>query len=126
MSKYSFYFQLTLLSVFAAVILYLINQAPRFQSYSDLSWISLAFFIGLSIAMFLAGFRATKSENKHNFTNVVMGFTIGKLMLSALIILVYFKLAEPETRLFVIPFFCIYFIYTVFETYFMTRLGRMG
>ena len=126
MSQRSFYLQLALISGFAAVGLFLINRLPVFHAYSDLSWISLAFFVGLSIAMFYTGHRAAFSSNKHNFTNTVLGFTIGKIFLSVIIILLYFKLAEPETKFFILPFFGVYLIFTIFESYFMTRLGKMN
>lgn len=126
MSQGRFFLLLTILSVGTATGIFFFHQLPRFQSYDDLSWMAFGFFILLSVAMYYGGRSAAKSINKHNFTNAVIGFTIGKMMFSILIILAYLKLAEPEDRLFILPFFAIYFIYTIFETYFMTRLGKMN
>lgn len=124
MSQGRFYLQLILLSLLVAIALYFLHQLPQLQAYSLLSWISLVFFIVLSAIMYRVGYQAAVSDNKHHFTNTVMGFTIGKMMIAILIILGYLKLAEPETKLFVLPFFGIYLIYTIFETYFMIRLGK--
>lgn len=126
MSQGRFFLHLIILSFIVTLGLYYFHQLPRFHPYSGLSWLSLAFFNMLSIFMYYTGHRAAQSTNKHHFTNVVMGFTIGKMMISILIILGYLKLAEPDDRLFILPFFGIYLIYTIFETYFLTRLGKMN
>jgi hypothetical protein len=125
MSQRRFYLQLILLSLAVAIALYFLHLLPQLAAYAGLSWISLVFFIVLSVVMYEVGSQAATSDNKHNFTNTVIGFTIGKMMIAILIILGYLKLAEPETKLFVLPFFGIYLIYTIFETYFMIRLGKM-
>ncbi len=126
MTPRQFFQQLSLLSAVTAVALYFVNQLPAFQADAGFSWLSVLFFILLSIAMYYAGRRSALSENKHHFTNTIMGFTMGKMMLSILLILGYLKLAEPTTKLFILPFFGVYLIYTIFETYFMTRLARMS
>lgn len=126
MNQRSFYFSLALVSSLTALGLYLVHRFPPFQAHATLSLIGLAFFIGLSTAMYYFGLSAARSENKHNFTNVVMGFTVVKMMISALVVLAYFKIAMPGDKLFILPFFGVYLIYTIFETYFMTRLGRLN
>ena len=32
--------------------------------------------------------------------------------------------AGPETKNFTLPFFLVYYIFTIFETYFMVKLGQ--
>ena len=72
-----FFFQLFILSALVALGLYFLNQLPQLQADAPLSWISLVGFIGLSVFMYYTGKRSAKSENKNDFTNVVLGFTIG-------------------------------------------------
>ena len=126
MSQRSFFVQLGMLSFGAAILLFFLNCLPQLQAYSSLSWISLAAFAGLCILMYQAGYRAAMSDNKNDFTNAVLGFTVGKMFLAILVILGYSLLAQPPDKLFIIPFFAIYLIYTIFETYFMMKLGRMN
>lgn len=126
MDQRSFFIQLGLLSLGAAILLFFLNRLPQLQAYSTLSWISLAAFVGLSILMYLAGRRAAESDNKNDFTNAVVGFTAGKMFLAILVLLGYSQLAQPPDKLFIIPFFAVYLIYTIFETYFMMKLGRMS
>jgi len=125
MSRRSFYLQLILISLGTGIGIFLLNQFRELSEHQTLSWISLGFFILLSIVMYNMGIAAAKSDNKNQFTNVVMGITFFKMMLSLLLILAYNKLVEPDTKLFILPFFGIYLIYTIFEVWFMTKLGRI-
>ncbi|MCB0583734.1 MAG: hypothetical protein KDD06_00160 [Phaeodactylibacter sp.] len=126
MSQRSFFIQLGALSLVTAILIFFLNSLPRLQAYSLLSWISLGAFIALCILMYLAGYRAALSDNKNDFTNAVLVFTVGKMFLAILVIFGYSQLANPPDKLFIIPFFAIYLIYTIFETYFMMKLGRMN
>lgn len=126
MSRRNFYLQLGILSAATVVGIFLLNKYTSLSAYQDLSWISVVFFLTLTVIMYNLGLSATRSDNKNQFTNVVMGFTFFKMMLSLLIVISYNKLAEPDTKLFVIPFFGIYIVYTLFEVWFMTKLGRMN
>lgn len=125
MSQRQFLIQLGLLSLSVAILVFFLNRLPQLQSSSFLSWASLAAFIAMSVVMFFAGSRAARSDNKNDFTNAVLGFTVGKMFLAILVIFGYSQLAQPADKLFIIPFFSIYLIYTIFETYFMMKLGRM-
>ncbi|MCB0546336.1 MAG: hypothetical protein KDD19_02055 [Phaeodactylibacter sp.] len=126
MSQRSFFIQLGALSLVTAILLYFLNRQPQLQAYSALSWISLGAFVSLSVLMYLAGYRAAMSENKNDFTNAILGFTVAKMFLAILVLIGYTQLARPQDKLFIIPFFGIYLIYTIFETYFMMKLGRMN
>ena len=126
MSQRSFFIQLSVLSLSTAILLFFLNRIPQLQAYSALSWISLAAFVALCILMYLAGHRAAMSDNKNDFSNAVLGFTAGKMFLAIFVIFGYIQLAQPPDKLFIIPFFAIYLIYTIFETYFMMKLGRMN
>ena len=125
MEPKTFFPQLLVLSVVVATILFFLNRMPQLQNDAPLSWLSLFLFILLSILMYYIGKRSSTSENKNDFTNAVLGFTVWKMFLAILVIFRYSQLAQPADKLFIIPFFSIYLIYTIFETYFMMKLGRM-
>lgn len=65
------------------------------------------------------------NRNKNDFSRLVLGFTGFKMMFSVALVFIYQAVAEPTSRWFVIPFLIIYILYTIFETYFLMRLGRM-
>lgn len=124
MENSNFFKQLTFISLPTAAIVYLVHQIPILKPHALLGWISLLFFIGLSIFMFFVGRKAAASENKNNFTNVFLIFLMLKLFLCAGLMIGYLKILEPETKLFVLPFFGLYIIYTVFEVLFLIKLGQ--
>ena len=125
MNKGLFFKQLGIVTILAAVALFFLNQSTLFHNYQLLAWLSLAFFIALSLLMYIAGYKAAQSANKNDFTNVVLGSVMGKMLLSVLIIVVFNKWTEPADKFFLVPFFLNYLIFTIFETYVMMRLGRM-
>ena len=125
MAKRSFYKQLLGLSVGIAALLFSLNFIPLFQADISVSWISWFFFISFTIGVFYFAEKAALSANPHTFTSVIMGVVIGKMFFSIIIILLYVKLANPTSRYFLLPFFAIYFSFTIFELHFMTKLGKI-
>jgi len=112
------------LALFVLVILtgYFAPLAP----YQDIFFISILFFVVFSIITYGLAHTAAHSSNKFAFTHVTFLFLFGKLFFSVLILIVYKKIAQPETDLFVLPFFLVYLCYTAFETGFMMKLGRIS
>ncbi len=80
------------------------------------------------MALATAGFyflslKALKSTNKMAFIQLVMFNVIFKIVGFMVIAAVYFKLAHPQQKFFIVPFLIIYFIYTIFETIFIYNLA---
>ena len=125
MTKRSFFTRLGGLSIGVAALLISLSFIPLFQKDISISWVSWLFFIIFTVVVFFVSESAALSANPHNFTTVIMGVVIGKMFFSVLIILMYVKMMNPETRYFLIPFFIIYFAFTIFELQFMTKLGKM-
>ena len=124
MSSKSFFINLSVTTVFAAAFVYGVSFFPAIEPYKLLGWGSLIFFILWSVLMYIISRKAARHENKNVFTNAILGFTFAKLFISAGIVYAYFRMTEPESRLFLIPFFGVYLIYTIFETQFMMKLGK--
>ena len=78
----------------------------------------------LTLAMFLLGGATAKNKDTNLFTGVVLGFTFGKIFLSFLIVVGYHQLAQPTSKIFLLPFFIVYLIFTIFETYLMMQIGQ--
>ena len=124
MSRNKFFYSLFLITGLTAAILFFLHRLPALQSSANISWISLSAFVLLSLGMYFMAESAAKSKNKNTFTSVVLMSTMVKMFLAILIIVVYIKVVAPDSRLFVLPFLGIYFIFTIFETYFMMKLGK--
>ncbi len=119
---------LTLLAATTAIVvllnLFLQQFFTTFVQYNSVIWWSLSLFIPLSIGMFFFGDKASKSENKLLFHNLIIITIFAKMFLSVFVLLIYKKICHPETKNFTLPFFLVYFIFTIFETYFMVKLGQ--
>ena len=78
----------------------------------------------LTLGMFFVGNITSKSSNKGLFTAMVMGFTFGKIFLSLFVVIGYHQIGQPASKIFLLPFFIVYLIFTVFETYLMMQIGQ--
>jgi len=125
MSKKNFFKQLGIGSAILIICLYFIHQLPVFQGFFDFSMISIVLFIIFCIGMYFFGYSAAVSTNKSAFTGIVLISIFGKMLFSIILIVVYSKLREPETRMFLLPFIVVYLYYTAFETYFLMKLGKL-
>ncbi len=125
MSSRSFLTQLLILSIACAALLFGLHRLPALADDYPLGVVSLLFFVALSAVMFFLGRYTARLANRNMFTNVILGFTMLKMILSAVIVLGYWFLVEPASKLFVLPFFLVYLVYTCFEIYFMIRLSRL-
>jgi hypothetical protein len=80
-------------------------------------------FVLICTALFFLGRRSAGAENKMLFSNVFLGATLVKMLLCGVLVVGYAILGEPESKLFIVPFFWLYAVYTAFEVYFLMRLS---
>lgn len=113
-----------LLSTFMAVILYNLKNIVLFAENALLSWVSYFFFLLFTLIVYYGAKITAKSSNKQIFSQFFLVATFLKMLVSLTIVLIYYSIIKPESQYFIIPFFFIYICYTVFEVYFMTKLGN--
>lgn len=119
-----FFKQLFLFSTFVAVLVGLGSFIPTLRPYQDFSWMSFAFYVLLSIAIYWAANLGAKSSNKALFNNLLLVFMGGKMFLSLILLSLYYFLTQPTSKIFVLPFLVIYFLYSIFEVYFLIKLAK--
>ena len=125
MSTNHFFKLLFVISLGVSLISLLLEQFfTTFQLYNSVTWWSLGIFIPLSIGMFLSGQRAARSTNKYFFSNLIMPLTFIKMFVAVAGLVVYKKIYHPETKFFLLPFFFVYVVFTIFETFFMVKLAK--
>lgn len=125
MSDQKFMGRLSLLTFGVAITIASLHFLPSLAPYQDLGWLSMAVFTILCLLMYRFGKAAIQHENKSRFTLLFMSFTGLKMFLAVLLIGIYYKVDMPSSKLFIVPFFAIYAVYTVFEVWFMTRLAKL-
>ncbi len=95
-----------------------------FQAHSSIAWWSLILFVVISGFMYGVGQIAAASPNKQLFNTVVIAFVFLKMTFSIVMLMVYKNNFHPEGKTFLVPFFLAYFVFTIFETYFMMQLTK--
>lgn len=115
-----------LTAIVVSVIAYfgLISFFPSF-TYTDLTIIAIAMFSAISVMIFYLANRAIKSDNKYSFLNIVVMNLFIKIMLSFIVVVTYVKMTNPEDKWYLIPFTMIYLIFTIFETYFLSKAAKV-
>jgi len=116
--------QLVLVSVVSIMVILALGQFAAVAPFIDLAWWSMVIFTLLNVVMYGWSYQISKNNQKHQFVNVFMSFTFFKLFSSFGLVAFYFFKTGPNSKLFVLPFFAIYLVYTIFEVYFMTKLSN--
>lgn len=70
-----------------------------------------------SLLTYLTSKKLEQSENRSSLLSLTFSNMLLKILLTAVVILIYYKFGQPESGLFVIPFIIIYIGFTVFEVY---------
>ena len=89
------------------------------------SLLTLALFLGVSVAIFFLGRRSAGAKNRMLFGNVFLAATIAKMFLCGMLVVGYVLLGEPGSKLFILPFFWLYLVFTGFEVYFLMKLSAI-
>jgi hypothetical protein len=118
-----FLYQLILVSLGAAAILFGIHFIPAMRPYDDFSIYCILFFVIFCQFIFLLGKIAVSSNNVNLFNFLIMALMFFKIIFSIAFIFIYKQNKEPETAFYIIPFLIVYIIYTIFEVYFMSKVG---
>lgn len=125
METSSFFSQLIRVSFMVTLLQYaIIYFFPKMADYNTLFWLSQLFFVLLSLISFRGAKHFVRLSNKNAFSQFIMMLILGRLFLSIAVIVGYFKLFHPDSKLFLVPFFMVYIFYTVFEVLFLSAIGR--
>ena len=125
MNHKNFFLQLTIISLISFLLLFFLNKLPQFAPFQTFSYLSCIAFILFSAFMYFLAYRAALSSDKNLFLQQVLLTTSAKMALCIFVIVGYFKLAEPSSKMYAIPFLIVYLIFTIFETYFMMKLSKV-
>jgi hypothetical protein len=124
MKHQDFFRQILLISFILGLVLLGFYQLEVLQPYQLLGWVSMGYFFGISLLIYFLAQGMVKNANPHAFIRMVMGFVLFKLMLSVAVVVVYFEKTAPTSKYFILPFFLVYLVYTIFETYFLMKISK--
>ncbi len=106
--------------------LLLLSKVLSMHDHKLLGWLGLVFFIVLSIVIFMMGKAKAGSKDSNAFTRLIMYNLMIKMFSSVCIVFIYYVVTKPMEKLFIIPFVFIYFLFTIFEVFFLTRLSSQS
>lgn len=89
-----------------------------------LSYWSICFFTVFCIVFFIWGKNLSKSKNLFRFNEVIVFSTLSKMLFSIIMLGAFKKIFQPNSKYVILPFIVIYLVYTIFETYFLTKLAK--
>lgn len=102
----------------------LVHFFPTFN-YTDLNFVALGMFTLICLLIFYMAKKAANSTNKYSFLNIVVMNLFIKIMASFIVVLIYVKMTNPTDKWYLIPFMMNYLIFTIFETYFLSKAAKV-
>lgn len=111
----------TVITSTASILVLYVGEIPH---HVPIFYASLAFFLQLSIVVYLLSRAALRSPQKNYFTAIVMGNMLFKLVAGIALVAAYMHFTEIDTTLFIIPFFIVYLGFTIFETIHLYHMSQ--
>jgi len=111
-------------TLFASAAMYLFGLWEVTATYQGFSFFSLGAFVLFTLAVYFVALAAVRSKSPTAFVQAIIGILAFKLFGAVLLILIYDRLFEPETRWFLLPFFTLYLIYTILETFLLMQMSK--
>ena len=119
---------LTYLFSLILILLGIINGLDHYEIITGgktLAEISIVVFAIINILFFLlAAFFSERSDDK-NYLNLVFLNFIVKFVVVLIIPFVYYQQVKPESSNFIVPYIIVYVVFTIFETWFLSKKVKM-
>jgi len=124
--NHSKFFTGLLITILACVATYtvLVHYLPQFD-YTDLSYYTIAMFVVISLIVYFMANKALNSSNRNSFLNIVVLNLFMKMIASFALVGIYVYATSPEDKMYLIPLTINYLIFTIFETYFLSKAARV-
>ena len=120
------FFNLLILSNVASIVIFgFCTLFIDVKAFVNLLFISLLFFSVYTVALYLITKLLIRSGGGGQFIQLVLYNVLIKIVFCFLLIYVYVMQTQPESKFFIVPFLISYFVFTVFETYFMNIQAKM-
>ena len=116
--------QLLTLTAASALVIAASGWVPVLAAYQPFAWLCLGFFVGFTVLSYFQAARAASDANPNTFLRLAILLIAVKMASCVLLVWAYVHQNPPETNWFLLPFFCLYVAYTIFETHMLMRLGK--
>ena len=127
MSPARFYLGLAIVLALAILFQWALEWGiPELQGFSALGYTAMDYFAILSIVIYYLSKWLGHHENPFFLLYLTYAVILFKLATSVVIVYLFKRLLHPTTRYFVLPFIIVYVLFTIFETAFMAKSGRLS
>jgi len=122
MSSKEFWIRFGWFSTTCFLLILLTHLGTRLNPFTGFSLSTLGLYFLLTIFMYLFAKRAKTDSEPSAYTSTLLLFHWIRIFTSLIFVFTYIKLFMPKTNLFLLPFFSIYILFTIFEVYMLTKL----
>ncbi|MFI5170865.1 MAG: hypothetical protein ACHQFW_00655 [Chitinophagales bacterium] len=120
---FSYLKKLILFAAFIALVIVCLSFVKTFRPVITFAWVCYGVFLALSIITFYFSTK-TITGKFGSFMNIFFVSIFSKLVITAVIILIYKQKVETADVNFIIPFAIIYFSFLFFETLELVKMSR--
>ena len=124
MNYKDFFIRFGIFSTIIAFLIPLLGVLPELREFQQLGWMTWGLFIFLTLSMFFLGKMALRSSNKGLFDGLLLSFNFLKIFSALIFIFTYITSYQPNSNWFLLPFFFIYFLFTIFEVDMLSKMGK--
>ncbi len=118
-----FVVRLIIFAVVLAIVLLILGMVSEFKPAMTFAWMCFGMFFALTLITYF--FSAKTMERKFSsFMNVFFVGIFSKLILSAIMVLIFKAKNETTGLNYIVPFAIIYFTFLFFETVELVKLSR--
>lgn len=111
--------------IFSSICLLLIlvtHLGSALSTVLTFSLSTLVLYVALTVLMFLFAKKARMDSNPGSYTSTLLSFHWIRIFTSLLFVFSYITISPQKSNLFLLPFFSIYILFTIFEVYMLTKL----
>lgn len=116
---------LVVIGISSLTMVYLLNTFAQLPLFTlEISVASIILFSLFCVLIYFIAVNYAASRNLYKFNNVIVISILGKLALSMAFLGSFRKIYMPESKYVYVPFLIFYLVYTIFETYFLSIIGK--
>lgn len=122
MSSKEFVIKFGIFSSVCFLLILITHLGSKLSSVLPFSLSTLLLYVGLTLMMYLFAKRSRLDSNPGSYTSTLLSFHWIRIFTSLLFVFTYILFFPPKSNLFLLPFFSIYILFTIFEVYMLTKL----
>lgn len=118
-----FYTSLAIACIITVLLLTLLTSLPDYNKLLDFGLITTAVFAFTCIPIYYLFSKLAVVPRKTIFVSATIGNMFFRILLSSIILILYYISFDPPEGHFVVPFLLVYVIFTIFETYILIKIA---